>query len=299
MGQILISKEYFDLLKKLNSIAKIKSAVIFKGKTADGQYDGKYYFNIPSKTNLVHVVASENDVKFDGDQLQISSLPEFLKYAEAAGYPKCVIEVAHEVTMRGREYDNIVIHGKTDDARMSVADISCFVDKNHFKVCMTRAADPMRYLAKIAFTTDTIDRLVKNIKLVPSCTVLALNIVDDECKFLLRGKGNQQITHTLDSMSFKVENDSYVSDAYANPSNMRLFPTNLFRLMGGLGVDIELEIRHLKTPMNDIMALKGYCVKQGALLDEENKDAGRSEIYIAMMSSESASDKITNIDFVL
>lgn len=300
MSQIVISKEFFELMKKLSSIQKIMSGVIFKGKDANGQYTGKYYFNVPTKKSLIHVVATENDIKFEGDQIQISSVTEFLKFAELTGFPKCSIENVEETSIRGHKYHNIVFKGLSKEARLPVADISCFVDKNHFKICSTRESDPMRYVAKIGFTVDGINNVVKDIKQVSGCEYLSLDIENDECRFLLRGKGNQQITCKLDEHSFYVNNDSWLADAYADKKKLRLFSTVMFRLLGGIGTDSEVEIRHLKTIKNDIITLKGYCVKQGAKLDEanEDKDAPRSEIQIGILCVESSSANVTNVDFI-
>ena len=108
MGVVRMSQEYFNVLKTINSMMKMKAGLIFKGKGSDGQFTGKYYFNGICDSAMIHVVASENDIAFDEPRLQISSLPDFIKYAEATGFPKCEIKVARERTIRGLEYDNII-----------------------------------------------------------------------------------------------------------------------------------------------------------------------------------------------
>lgn len=302
MSQIYISQEYFAVMKKISSITKVKSAVIFKGKDENGQYTGKYYFNIPTKQLLINISATENDIKFDGDQLQISSVGEFIKFAESVGYPKCSIEMSREISVRGRPFDNFVFSGNNKTARLSVSDISAFTaDKNHFKICRPRESDPMRYLAKMGFTPDSMSALVKDIKMVSSCLTIALNIVGDKCDILIRGKGNQQVTYTLDEMCFKVMNDSQLAVAYGDPKKTRLFPAVMFRLLDGLDSESEVEVRHVKSPMNDIVTLKGYCSKQGAVIpgSEDGKNSVHSEILFTLVAVESSSSSIVNVDYIV
>ena len=134
MGVVRMSQEYFNVLKTINSMMKMKAGLIFKGKGSDGQFNGKYYFNGICDSAMIHVVASENDVAFEEPRLQISSLPDFIKYAEATGFPKCEIKVARERTIRGLEYDNIIFTGKEKDARIGVADDSVYADKKYMKI---------------------------------------------------------------------------------------------------------------------------------------------------------------------
>ena len=134
MGVVRMSQEYFNVLKTINSMMKMKAGLIFKGKGSDVQFTGKYYFNGICDSAMIHVVATENDVAFDESRLQISSLPDFIKYAEATGFPKCEINVARERTIRGLEYDNIIFTGKEKDARIGVADDSVYADKKYMKI---------------------------------------------------------------------------------------------------------------------------------------------------------------------
>ena len=87
MGVVRMSQEYFNVIKTINSMMKMKAGLIFKGKGSDGQYTGKYYFNGICDSAMIHVVATEHDIAFDEPRLQISSLPDFIKYAEATGFP--------------------------------------------------------------------------------------------------------------------------------------------------------------------------------------------------------------------
>lgn len=295
MGVVRISQEYFNVLKTINSMMKMKAGLIFKGKGSDGQFTGKYYFNGICDSAMIHVIATENDVDFDEPRLQISSLPDFIKYADATGFPKCGIQVARERTVRGLEYDNIIFTGKDKDARIGVADDSVYADKKYTKIFN----EQLTLVARLGFNADILHGIVKDIKLIASCKALSFTVDPDlQCKILIKGSGTQQITRKIDEHCFFVEDDLQCLDAFAN-GKQRLFPSGSLRFMDTIGGDVNIELRRFKNSANDLMTMKGYIVKPGALLDSANKDknAPRSEINVVVASSEFSVKIVSNVDY--
>ena len=296
MGVIRISQEYFNVLKTINSMMKMKAGLIFKGKGSDGQYTGKYYFNGICDSAMVHVIATENDVCFDEPRLQISSLPDFIKYAEATGFPKCEIKVAREKTIRGLDYDNIIFVGKDKDARIGVADDSVYADKKYMKIFN----EQLKLVARLGFNAEILRSIVKDIKLIASCKALSITVTNDlQCRMLIKGSGTQQITRKIDEHCFFVEDEAECLDTFAG-GRQRLFPSGSLRFMDTIGGDVNIELRRFKNSANDLMTMKGYIVKPGALLDPKNteKDAPRSEINIVVASSEFSVKIVSNVDYL-
>lgn len=295
MGVVRISQEYFNVLKTINSMMKMKAGLIFKGKGSDGQYTGKYYFNGICDSAMVHVIATENDVCFDEPRLQISSLPDFIKYAEATGFPKCDIKVAREKTIRGLDYDNIIFVGKDKDARIGVADDSVYADKKYMKIFN----EQLKLVARLGFNSEILRSIVKDIKLIASCKALSITVTNDlQCRMLIKGSGTQQITRKIDEHCFFVEDEAECLDTFAG-GRQRLFPSGSLRFMDTIGGDVNIELRRFKNSANDLMTMKGYIVKPGALLDPKNteKDAPRSEINIVVASSEFSVKIVSNVDY--
>jgi hypothetical protein len=295
MGVVRISQEYFNVLKTINSMMKMKAGLIFKGKGSDGQYTGKYYFNGICDSAMVHVIATENDVCFDEPRLQISSLPDFIKYAEATGFPKCEIKVAREKTIRGLDYDNISFVGKDKDARIGVADDSVYADKKYMKIFN----EQLKLVARLGFNAEILRSIVKDIKLIASCKALSITVTNDlQCRMLIKGSGTQQITRKIDEHCFFVEDEAECLDTFAG-GRQRLFPSGSLRFMDTIGGDVNIELRRFKNSANDLMTMKGYIVKPGALLDPKNteKDAPRSEINIVVASSEFSVKIVSNVDY--
>jgi hypothetical protein len=295
MGVVRISQEYFNVLKTINSMMKMKAGLIFKGKGSDGQYTGKYYFNGICDSAMVHVIATENDVCFDEPRLQISSLPDFIKYAEATGFPKCEIKVAREKTIRGLDYDNIIFVGKDKDARIGVADDSVYADKKYMKIFN----EQLKLVARLGFNAEILRSIVKDIKLIASCKALSITVTNDlQCRMLIKGSGTQQITRKIDEHCFFVEDEAECLDTFAG-GRQRLFPSGSLRFMDTIGGDVNIELRRFKNSANDLMTMKGYIVKPGALLDPKNteKDAPRSEINIVVASSEFSVKIVSNVDY--
>jgi hypothetical protein len=295
MGVVRISQEYFNVLKTINSMMKMKAGLIFKGKGSDGQYTGKYYFNGICDSAMVHVIATENDVCFDEPRLQISSLPDFIKYAEATGFPKCEIKVAREKTIRGLDYDNIIFIGKDKDARIGVADDSVYADKKYMKIFN----EQLKLVARLGFNAEILHSIVKDIKLIASCKALSITVTNDlQCRMLIKGSGTQQITRKIDEHCFFVEDEAECLDTFAG-GRQRLFPSGSLRFMDTIGGDVNIELRRFKNSANDLMTMKGYIVKPGALLDPKNteKDAPRSEINIVVASSEFSVKIVSNVDY--
>ncbi len=274
---------------------KMKAGLIFKGKGSDGQYTGKYYFNGICDSAMVHVIATENDVCFDEPRLQISSLPDFIKYAEATGFPKCEIKVAREKTIRGLDYDNIIFVGKDKDARIGVADDSVYADKKYMKIFN----EQLKLVARLGFNAEILRSIVKDIKLIASCKALSITVTNDlQCRMLIKGSGTQQITRKIDEHCFFVEDEAECLDTFAG-GRQRLFPSGSLRFMDTIGGDVNIELRRFKNSANDLMTMKGYIVKPGALLDPKNteKDAPRSEINIVVASSEFSVKIVSNVDY--
>jgi hypothetical protein len=69
--------------------------------------------------------------------------------------------------------------------------------------------------------------------------------------------------------------------------------------MDTIGGDVNIELRRFKNSANDLMTMKGYIVKPGALLDPTNKDknAPRSEINVVVASSEFSVKIVSNVDY--
>lgn len=273
----------------------MKAGLIFKGRGSDGQYTGQYYFNGICDSAMIHVIASANDVSFDEPRLQISSLPDFIKYAESTGFPRCGIRVVRERTIRGMEYDNILFTGKDKDARIGVADDSVYADKKYMKIFNEK----LPLVARLGFNSEMLHGIVKDVKLISSCKAISVTVNSDmQCSLLIKGSGTQQITRKVDDHCFFVEDDSMCIDAFSG-GKQRLFPSGSLRFMDSIGGDVNIELRRFKNSANDIMTMKGYIVKPGALIDPANSDknAPRSDINVVVASSEFSVKIVSNVDY--
>ena len=283
MGKIRLSKEFFNIIKKLSTISKAKETVFFKA-------NGRTRITIPNMSLFTHLSACEDDFYIEDDMVFLSSLTEFIKYAETVGYPDKPgdISVIQETSTTGRTYETIKFISKKVICRSMTADPSCFT-KMDSKVPCERNEDKIPLLATIRLGTDELVSINDNLRLVPGCNFISLLINDTSVILYMLGKGRQQITQTIDELSTRIVNDINVSIAYKD-GKRRMFISNYFILLKGFGLEYDTEIRNFKTAKDDVMMLKSFSTING--VNPENPIT----IYVGAMESEAAS--IANYDII-
>lgn len=277
MNNITFSQQFFDLLKKVVAVAKPQQTLLYKK-------DGRCRITVPGQALFTHLSAGPADLNFDCENVNIFSLSEFVKYAEAINYPTTgSVSVDKEVSMSGRFYEYIKFSSSDITCRTITADPSCFkpMDRNTPR---SRDADPMKRVAEIAMDEGMLKDFDKKIKLVPGCRFITL-MVDDRVKFYMKGKLSQQITYLIDSNCTRYIDDALVKRVFL-PGKVIMFPAMYFSILKGIGAQYDIDIRNVTNSQTVMTALKAHAAIPGANPDDPIRlFVGASEVSAAATSN--------------
>lgn len=280
--KITFSQQYYDLLMKVVKVAKPGCTLLYKE-------NGRCRISIPNQALFTHISAGPADLDFEGDHVNIFSLAEFAKYAEAINYPTMgSIDVSAETSITGRKYEYIKFTSPRLTCRTITADPSCFTKADH-NTPKDRDKDPMTRLAQIAFNDDSLKDFQKNLKLVPDCKFVTL-MITDEVRFYIKGKLSQQITYTMDETNTRYIDDVAVNRVFT-PGKIIMFPAMYFNIMKGIGGSYEIDIRNVTNSKMNMSALKGFSSIPGANPDDP--------IQLMVGASEATAAAIGNYDLVV
>ena len=166
---ITFSEQYANLLKTVTNVTKANCTIL-------QHVDEKYRISIPNQALLTHIAAGEKDISFDADRINLFSLTEFMKYADAINYPKRgSVSLAQEISVTGKRYEYVKFASPGLTCRTPTADPSCF-QKTDAKIPQPRGQKKMVRLVEICLTADTLKDFEKKLKLVPTCKFITLFI---------------------------------------------------------------------------------------------------------------------------
>lgn len=286
--EIRMSPQFFALIGSIVKVSKSKETLFFKA-------DGQCRIGIPNNTTFIHLTASPDDFWFDDDTVNVSSLAEFITYANLVGYPEKGCAHLEQVMSRaGRPYEYITFktngtlaHASTI-ARTITADPTCFTPLDR-KVPCEREKDPMKLLYTIAMGAKQLKDVCDRMKKVPGCEYVNTVSDGEVVKLYFKGKVGQQITYILDNTSTMINDEASITAAYMN-NEFRMFSASYFSLLKGIGCDFVTEARYAKNPKKDVMSLKSFADIPGV------NEGFPIKIYAIAM--ESAASSISNYDLV-
>lgn len=276
MQTITFSEEFFGYIKKLAAVSKAKQTRFFK-------QDGRCRITISTPTTLIHLSAGPKDFNFDGNEVNVSSLIEFIRFTELINYPTDgTITVSPEPTIRGHVYTFIKFENGKECARSMTADPTCFTKADH-QVPKPRNEDPMHLLGSIAMTTEELKSCANKLKLVPGCQFFSVVVSKKDVKLYFKGRVGQQITTTIDRNSTRYLDPAAIDNAYSTDhTKYRKFQASYLSVLRGIECSYETEIRHIRGGTTDKMMLKSFATLVGQ--DPENPIT----LYCAAMECDGA-----------
>lgn len=291
MQTITFSPQFFALLKKLTNVSKSTATLMFSN-------NGRYHINIPTTSTFLHLSAGPADLSFDGGEINVSSMMEFINFSELVGYPAVgSITVADETLTNGHTYPMIRFSNGTEKTATRVARCIC-ADPTMFgasarKVPARRAydpaepdaiVDPMNLLATVAITKQELVTFNKQLKLVPGCQFVSVVVSPKKVSFYMKGRTGQQITNDVDRNCLILGNKEFIEgclDENGKP-RFRKFPAVYFSVLNGIDTEYAMEIRHIKKGPADKMMLKSFSSIAGANPDDP------IQLYAAAMECDGA-----------
>ena len=251
---ITFSEQYANLLKTVTNVTKANCTIL-------QHVDEKYRISIPNQALLTHIAAGEKDISFDADRINLFSLTEFMKYADAINYPKRgSVSLAQEISVTGKRYEYVKFASPGLTCRTPTADPSCF-QKTDAKIPQPCGQKKMVRLVEICLTADTLKDFEKKLKLVPTCKFITLFIDGGGVKLYIKGKLAQQITYCVDSTCTRHLDDQMVRKIF-RPGRVAMFPATYFTMLKGFGGDFSIDIMYAQSA--EQLALEAYCDVPGA-----------------------------------
>lgn len=259
MQEIRMSQPFFDLLKKLTMVSKSKETVFFKS-------GGRCRVSVPTTATFLHVSAGPGDMDFDGDEVCVASLMEFIRFCELVGFPgNGSVSVSDETLTNGHVYPMIKFKNGTEKTATKTARTIC-ADPTRFdakarKVPVDRAADPLPLVATIALDREELKVMNNELKLVPGCQFVSIVVAKNRVKIYMKGRTGQQITNDIPPNCTKFGAVDAIAAAYGpNVKNKyRKVPALYFTILKGIEADYEVEIRHTGAVAKvDKIAIKGF-----------------------------------------
>lgn len=273
MQTIRFSPQFFSLLKKLTNVSKSKATLLFSS-------NGRFHVNIPSTATFLHLSAGPNDFSFDGGEVNVASLMEFINFADLVGYPgQGMITVDDETLSNGHTYPMIKFSNGTDKTSTRIARCICadptMFGKSARKIPAKRfpdpnepgaIVDPMHLLATVALSNNELTTFCKQLKLVPGCQFVSALVNTKKVAFYMKGRTGQQITNDVDHKCVMLGNKSDIELSYDTNGKpkLRKFPAVYFNVLKGIDTDYEMEIRHSKGGATDKVMLKSFASIPGA-----------------------------------
>ena len=280
MSQIKFSKQFYELLTRVVKVSKPKCTLMFKS-------DGRARITIPTPSMYTHISAGPADLDFESDTVNIFSLSEFAKYADAIHYPdRGSVELTTELSITGRNYEYIKFNGSSITCRTITADPSCF-KKGDWKVPSTQENDKMKLICQMSFDADTVDDFTKKLKLVPTCRFVTFYAKDD-ARFYIKGKMAQQITYSMDEMHSRFIDEDLAANVFT-PDHIVMHDTSYFSIMKGIGGDYIVDERCREADYK--CAMKAYSDFPGANPDDP--------IKLTLINSQAEASGISNYDMVM
>jgi hypothetical protein len=250
MADIKISKEYFQVLKNIlkifNDIPEQREVLIFKK-------DNLVNITAMSLNTLVNIRTTSNHIDFDGDEIGMTSITEFINYLDAIDYiedPDATLSSVEETSTKNKKIYSFLFKGKYGSYRMPVANLGLFDQKNR-RTDPGSSKDTLKLVGKLYLTFNDTRLLVKNTQLMNKTDNFHL-LIDDKIRIYMKGIQNQQFSRVFGDKTIMIYDNFTTKGADGN--DFKIFSTKIFDYMSYFGCDFEVEIRNL--PDANIMALK-------------------------------------------
>lgn len=262
---ITMSPQFFTLLKKLTMVSKSKSTVFFK-------VNGRCRITVPTTATFLHISAGPKDLNFDGNEVCIASLMEFIRFCELVGYPGTEgsnVSVLDETLTNGHVYPmvrfmNGDVNNATKVARAVCADPTRFDSRSRHIPC-DRDKDPMSCLATVSLDKTELKTMCDELKMVPGCQFVSVVLTHTKVNIYMKGRTGQQITNTIPRNCTRMGAAANIDAAYASTHDkFRKIPAIYFNIMRGIDTDYEVEVRHFKSDKRDKVTLKAFSSIAGA-----------------------------------
>lgn len=280
MAIIRFSEQYANVLQKVVKALPKTPVLIFKE-------DGLTRLTYSKNGILFHIAATQDDFSYDGEQVGVASIAEFYDYSKAIGYPKTgEIEVTRAISMAGHTYDYIKFTGNRKRLLCRMVDLAFFTEDATDIPC-TSEENPLKFVGKLNLTKDMIKALFDDRKLAPGCDNVTITCQPESIMLTMRGTVGQQVDTSYGYPNV-VLNQEVVAEAYAN-SVLRMFPFDMFKIMGAMGLDYTMELRFAPGANGGLMAVACYSTLPGS-------NGNTISVYVGAEESEAAT--IANIDMV-
>lgn len=261
---ITMSPQFFELLKKLTMVSKSKATVFFRA-------NGRCRITVPTTATFLHISAGPNDLNFNGNEVCIASLMEFIRFCELVKFPlpPSSVTVLDETLSDGHVYPMVKFMDGPEATATKVARTICAdptkFDAKSRHVPADRAKDIMKCLSTIALDRTELQTMCGELKLVPGCQFVSVVLTKSKVSIYMKGRTGQQITNIIPRNCTRMGNADEIADAYQSTHDKyRKVPAIYFNILKGIDADFEVEVRHIKTATRDKITLKGFTTLNGA-----------------------------------
>lgn len=262
---ITMSPQFFVLLKKLTMVSKSKATVMFKG-------NGRCRITVPTTATFLHISAGPHDLNFEGNEVCVASLMEFIRFCELVGFPgnpASNVSVLDETLTNGHVYPMVRFMNGTPDTATKVgraicADPTRFDQKSRHVPC-ERDKDPMNCLSTIVLDKAELKTMCDELKMVPGCQFVSVVLTHSKVSIYMKGRTGQQITNVIPRNCTRMGAAAQIDAAYASSHDkFRKIPALYFNILKGIDTDYEVEVRHFKSEKRDKITLKAFSAIPGA-----------------------------------
>ena len=278
---ITMSPQFFALLKKLTMVSKSKATVMFKA-------NGRCRITVPTPATFLHISAGPSDLNFNGEEICVASMMEFIRFCELVGFPgtpNSNVHALERTLSNGHVYPMLQFMNGNDTTATRTAYTICAdptrFDKKARHVPADRDKDIMNCLSTISMNKDALKTFCDELKLVPGCQFVSVVLNHTKVKIYMKGRTGQQITEDIPRNCTRMGAAELIDSAYAGSKDKyRKIPAMYFTILKGIETDYEIEVRHLKTETRDKITLKAFSSLAGA--DPQDPIS----LYVAGMESD-------------
>lgn len=286
MSEILITKDYLDILKKYHIFLKgnvTDESLLFKSSDKNKVYIS----HMDGNTSIwLNVGAPTSQINFDVDKIALMSLNDFIKYSYLINKDDNRKILYKDVSNSGKNISTLQFAGNGVKYYLPLANPGHFINPYDTKIPTNR--DELTHPLKAKFIlkpNDLID-LVNGIKAMETPNTFGLGIQDNLVSFYARGTKDQQFEKSVDPLCSKVF-DSYTTTEIEENGGCKLFSSNFLFLLSLFNIEFDIDFRLVNGKSSSLMAYGNIIT--------ENKDT----IEITVGTLENISTSITGTFSIL
>lgn len=281
MSNVNISANYIDnVLFPMRKSGKIvPSILLFKNP----ENENEVAINTSEKdgTCWLCIKTGTDNVSFDGENLGILDLSNFVKYISLVDYPDTETSSVDRVesrTRRGSRHDCLEISGGIGRFTMPVAQEESFGSKNkRVQKDQNQMSGNAQKIASFKLSKEEL-KAISDIGKGLDISKVTISVGEDSIKLFLKGNGNNQYARVLDQDSVRIETmefDDGTTGKFSDDGDYDEylpFMHQIFDLANVLDVDFVFEIARNA----GVYSLQAFGTKEG--------DEGSSDIRYIMIT---------------